>query len=862
MQYSVTKLIRHTAVGIALAGLLLADEALALKPSSAHSASAQSLAHPELWPVVKSKIQKDAKMEQTIAKMVKGMTTEQKVAQMIQPEIRSFTPEDMRKYGFGSFLNGGGAFPNNNKYATMADWVALADTLYNASIDDALDGSRIPALWGTDAVHGHNNVIGATLFPHNIALGAANNPRLIKAIGEATARAVAVTGIDWVFAPTLAVVRDDRWGRTYEGYSEDPIIVKAYAGAMVEGLQGSAGKNFLDEAHVLATAKHFLGDGGTHAGDDQGNNLATENDLLDIHGPGYIASLHVGVQTVMASFNSWHGKKMHGNKSLLSGVLKERMGFDGLVVGDWNGHGQIDGCSNSRCATAINAGVDIIMVPDDWKLMLENTLEQVASGEIPMARIDDAVTRILRVKMRAGLFEKGAPSTRGFAGKSEYIGAQEHRDLAQQAVRESLVLLKNKGNLLPLSRALTVLVAGDGADDIGKASGGWSLSWQGTGNTNADFPGATSIYAGIESAVQAAGGSASLSVEGDCEEKPDVAIVVFGETPYAEGVGDLANLEYQRGSKQDLELLKKLKKQGIPVVSVFITGRPMWVNKELNASDAFVVAWLPGSEGQGVADLLFKNENGKTNHDFNGKLSFSWPNLDTQTAVNRFDKGEKPLFPYGYGLTYRDTDSLGDRLSEVSDPKAKGAGDDELYLFTSRALHGFSLFLGDRENWAVPVTGSIASTQGSDNLKIKSVNWKVQEDARQLSWSGKGAAQVFLKSPENNNFTQLLNRGAAISYDLRVDRYPTAEVYSRIDCDQPCLGELAIADELKSRTLGEWKNFSIDLQCFAEAGADFSNISSPWVIYSAGALGLSFANIKIVPGAGAEADISCSKAAE
>jgi beta-glucosidase len=410
-------------------------------------------------------------------------------------------------------------------------------------------------------------------------LGAANNPRLIKAIGEATARAVAVTGIDWVFAPTLAVVRDDRWGRTYEGYSEDPIIVKAYAGAMVEGLQGSAGKNFLDEAHVIATAKHFLGDGGTHPGDDQGNNLATEKDLRDIDGQGYIASLHVGVQTVMASFNSWHGKKMHGNKSLLSGVLKERMGFDGLVVGDWNGHGQIDGCSNGRCATVINAGVDIIMVPDDWKLMLENTVEQVASGEIPMARIDDAVTRILRVKMRAGLIEKGAPSTRGFAGKSEYIGAQEHRNLAQQAVRESLVLLKNKGNLLPLSRALTVLVAGDGADEIGKSSGGWSLSWQGTGNTNADFPGATSIYAGIESAVQAAGGSASLSVEGDYEEKPDVAIVVFGETPYAEGVGDLANLEYQRGSKQDLELLKKTQKAGDPR-SLRIHHRTSYVGKQ------------------------------------------------------------------------------------------------------------------------------------------------------------------------------------------------------------------------------------------------------------------------------------------
>ncbi|MEL7478752.1 MAG: glycoside hydrolase family 3 N-terminal domain-containing protein, partial [Pseudomonadota bacterium] len=476
----------------------------------------------DIWPTINSEVNKDPEIERKVAELLAKMTLEQKIAQMIQPEIRDITVEDMRRYGFGSYLNGGGAFPNNNKHSSVKDWVDLAEAMYQASVDDSLDGINIPTMWGTDAVHGHNNVIGATLFPHNIGLGAANNPDLIVKIAEVTAKEVMATGIDWVFAPTVATVRDDRWGRTYEGYSEDPEIVKEYAAAIVHGLQGTQGDNFLGDDRVISTVKHFVGDGGTVKGDDQGNNIDSELDLFNIHSQGYVGGLTAGAQSVMASFNSWNGEKIHGNKYLLTDVLKDKMGFDGFVVGDWNGHGQIPGCSNHDCPQAVNAGLDIYMVPTDaWKPLMENTIKQVRAGIIPMSRIDDAVTRILRVKFRAGLFDKASPANRPYANNTDLIGHLEHREIAKQAVRESLVLLKNNDNLLPLSPKQNILIAGDAANNIGKQSGGWTITWQGTNNENADFPGGSSIYDGLAEQIKAAGGKVTLSEDGSFENKPD-----------------------------------------------------------------------------------------------------------------------------------------------------------------------------------------------------------------------------------------------------------------------------------------------------------------------------------------------------
>jgi beta-glucosidase len=611
------------------------------------------------WPSLSSEVTQD--VESTVASILSSMTTAEKVGQMVQAEIAYVTPNQAREWNLGSVLNGGGSWPNG-QYSTVADWVALADSFYTASTDKSDGGAGIPLIWGTDAVHGHNNVIGATIFPHNIGLGATNNPQLMREIGEITALEVAATGIDWVFAPTLAVVRNDTWGRTYEGYSEDPEIVRAYAGEIVKGLQGE-GDNLFGPANVIATAKHFVGDGGTENGIDQGNTVVSEDVLRNVHSQGYFSALEAGAQTVMASYNSWNGSKLHGNQYLLTDVLKQQMGFDGFVIGDWNGHGQVPGCSDDQCAEAIMAGVDMIMVPIAWQPLIQNTISQIENGTIPMSRIDDAVSRILRVKMRAGYGDKVKPSERLHANNSSLIGAPAHRAVARKAVRESLVLLKNSGNILPLDRNLDVLVAGDAANDIGKQSGGWSVSWQGLTNSNNSFPGSTSIYQGIQSVVNSSGGTTRLNASGNYSgSKPDVAIVVFGEAPYAEGAGDLSNIEYQAGNKSDLALLESLKAQNIPVISIFITGRPLWANKELNASNAFVAAWLPGSEGGGIADVIFKAENGEINHDFTGKLSFSWPKTTNQLILNRGDENYDPLFAYGFGLSYQDTDTLGDDL--------------------------------------------------------------------------------------------------------------------------------------------------------------------------------------------------------
>ena len=801
----------------------------------------------EIWPTIETGIKSDAQMEQKIADMLKTMTLEQKIAQMIQPEIRHITVEDMRKYGFGSYLNGGGSFPNNNKHATPEDWVDLAEKMYQASIDDSLDGSTIPTMWGTDAVHGHNNVIGATLFPHNIGLGAANNPELIEKIAAATAREVMVTGIDWVFAPTVAVVRDDRWGRTYEGYSEDPEIVKAYSASIVKGLQGAVDEDFLSDTRVVSTVKHFLGDGGTVNGDDQGNNIASEEELFALHAQGYVGGLGAGAQTVMASFNSWHGEKIHGSKYLLTDVLKDKMGFDGFVVGDWNGHGQVKGCSNSNCAQAANAGLDVYMAPDEWKPLFSNLVNQANSGEIPLSRINDAVTRILRVKMRAGLFDKPSPAKRPLSGKTEIIGSSEHRAVAKQAVRESLVLLKNKQQLLPLSPKTNVLVAGIGADNIGMQSGGWSVTWQGTGNKNSDFPGGSSIYAGIKDTVEQAGGSAALSVEGEYTARPDVAIVVFGEQPYAEGNGDVDNLEYQRGNKSDLALLRKFKDAGIPVVSLFISGRPMWVNAELNASDAFVAIWLPGSEGDAISDVLFKNADGSINHDFKGKLSFSWPNNPIDNE-NRNDEAYSPLLPYGFGLTYNDSNVLKDDLLEQTQQTEKL---DDLVLFERAIKAPWSLVLKSGEQQK-----TVASSRESlGAVSIQTFDKEVQEDARAIRFNGQAMAGVNLAAAFPSDLRSYVESNGQLQMQIKVDKAASSPLWVAMGCGENCQGKFDITDNLEQS--GQWQTLNINLSCFAEQGVDLAQVFTPWQLSTQGDWHVSIAKLAITANAVEQSSVTC-----
>jgi beta-glucosidase len=606
-----------------------------------------------LWPKIASPYGVDAAVEERIDSILSRMSLAEKVGQITMAEIQSISPGDVKRFNIGGLLNGGGSYPNKNRNASIAEWLVMANAFYDASMDDGDGKVAVPVIWGTDAVHGHNNVVGATIFPHNIGLGATRNPALIRDIGVATAREVAVTGIGWAFAPTVAVARDDRWGRTYESFSEDPALVAELSKEIVVGLQGHpALENAFGADKVVATAKHFIGDGGTLNGDDQGDTQLNEEALKKLHAPGHFTAIGAGAQTVMATFNSWNGVKTHGNNYLLTTVLKERMGFDGFVVGDWNGHEQIPGCTAGACAAAVNAGVDMIMVPTEWRNFIRNTTRQVKNGEISEARLDDAVRRILRVKIRAGLFEKGRPSEQPLAGVKDLLGHPDHRALARRAVRESLVLLKNEG-VLPLNPRTKILVAGDAADSVPRQSGGWTITWQGRDTTNADFPGATTIYAGIRNAVEASGGKAVLSETGDYKEKPDAAIVVFGETPYAEFEGDL---ETDRGvdfeDEKALAILRRLKADGIPAVAVFISGRPRWVSPEIDAADAFVAAWLPGSEGAGVADVLIAGQDGRARNDFKGRLSFSWPASPDQHPVNAGDGDYAPLYPFGFGLSY------------------------------------------------------------------------------------------------------------------------------------------------------------------------------------------------------------------
>lgn len=792
---------------------LLSLMTLSLVPYAAAQSADSSVVK---WPYVNTELKRDPDMEKMLDQILARMTLQQKVAQMIQPEIGYMSVAQMRKYGFGSYLNGGNTAPYGRKQATAAVWLKYADEMYEASVDASQDGSRIPTIWGTDAMHGHSNVYGATLFPHNIGLGAAHDPDLIHRIGVATAKEVAATGIEWSFAPTVAVVRDDRWGRTYESYSEDPAIVKAYAGQMVSGLQGTLGKDFLQGSGRIATAKHFVGDGGTEKGIDRGDTLIDEQGLRDIHAAGYMTAIEAGVQSVMASFNSWNGVRLHGHKYLLTDVLKNQMGFDGFVVSDWNAHKFVEGCDLEQCAGAINAGVDVLMVPEHFEAFYHNTIRQVEQGIIPQARIDDAVRRFLRAKIRWGLLSRGKPSSRIESTEQAVFNSQAHKDLAREAVRKSLVLLKNNQQLLPLSPKSRVLVAGDGADNIAKQAGGWSVSWQGTDNTNADFPNATSIYQGIRQQVEAAGGQVELAADGDYRKKPDVALVVIGENPYAEWFGDIQQLEYQLGDKTDLALIKKLKQQGIPVVTVFLTGRPLWTNKEINASDAFVVAWLPGSEGQGVADVLLADKAGKARYDFQGKLSFSWPKYDYQFVLNKGDSNYDPLFAYGYGLTYADKKDLGQFTEQGSKVAAAGSDDGTQPLFVRNLAADMAWVLSDNSTAqnATLITTPYGVSGDGNSLAMQSVNLSYQEDGRQLRWNSAAKASAslrYLKPVAANDFS----KAKALRLSLRVDQQVPAELNLGVLCDQQglCQRELSLVKALAPLKAGVWHTVEVALDC-------------------------------------------------
>lgn len=581
----------------------------------------------------------DNDIDRKVDAILSQMTMDEKIGQMTQLDRRFLrTEDDIIKFGIGSILSGGGSVPEDN---SIKGWADMYDRFQSLAQKTRL---KIPLIYGIDAVHGHNNVQGATIFPHNIGLGCTFDSEIVYKVADVTAREVAATGIDWNFAPCLAIPQDERWGRYYEGYSEDSKLVSDLGVATIKGYQNVLGKNH----SIAACAKHFVGDGSTiwGTGDnnymiDRGNALISEDELYDRYLPPYQDAIDNGVLTVMASFNSFNGEKCHASKYLFTDLLKDELGFEGFVISDWRGIDEIPGDYKSDIVTSINAGIDMVMVPGDtiwggepYHKFLRLFKESVNEGLISKDRIDDAVRRILKVKHQLGLFENP------FSDRSyiEDFGSLEHRAVAREAVRKSVVVLKNE-NVLPISKDLKhIHVAGIGANDIGMQCGGWTMEWQGK---MGDITPGTTILDGIKSSVSNQT-KISYSVDGLNGQNADIGIVVIGEEPYAEGMGDKENLAL---STKDLLVLNNMKKYNIPIVVIMLSGRPLIITEELKEWDAFVAAWLPGTEGNGVSDILFGD------YSPTGKLSFSWPKSMDQIPLDYRDK-DKALFDYDYGLTY------------------------------------------------------------------------------------------------------------------------------------------------------------------------------------------------------------------
>ncbi len=777
------------------------------------------------WPKLKGQ-ELDPAIEAKIDEILPKLTLEQKVGQVIQADNGSVTPAEVKKYRLGSVLSGGNSAPGPLPYADTKTWLSKADEFFNASIDEEGVEIAIPAIWGIDAVHGHTNLKGGIVFPHNIGLGAMRNPDLIEKIMAVTALELTVSGHDWTFAPTLAVPQDVRWGRSYEGFSEDPAVVKSYGDRIVYGLQGRSGNgDFMGEGRVISCAKHFLADGATHKGVDQGDAKVSEQELIDTHAAGYYSALGAGVQTVMASFSSWNGRKLHGDKDLLTDVLKNQLGFNGFIVGDWNGHGQVPGCSNTSCAQSLNAGLDMFMAPDSWKGLYKSTLKQVKDGTIPMSRLDDAVRRILRVKIASGIFEKGAPSTRKNAGDESLLGLPQNRAIARQAVRESMVLLKNNNQLLPLDASKTILVVGEGANSISKACGGWTLSWQGTGHKNEEFPNAETILSGIEEAAKEAGGKVIYDPKGNQNIPADVVIAVYGEDPYAEFQGDRKNLDFVPNDF-DTDKLKVYRENSIPVVSVFLSGRPMWCNPELNNSDAFVAAWLPGSEGGGISDLLFKRD---PSYDFSGTLSFTWPSSAVVSENN------EALFDLGYGLKYDDSQEIAE-FSEVSGLENSAVASTGKFFQKGIAVEPWELAFN-----AGDLFKQIASFPTSaGGLIVSKTDHLAQEDALRIKFTTNGQDDMRISSSTPSDMSRQSNGAMEIAFSSKSFSGSNGTVEIGM-CDENT-GCKFVNIDIKG---SDWKEYRLSLSCFDKLGVDMSSIVSVMTLKGKDGLDIGLSNVRL-----------------
>lgn len=792
----------------------------------------------------------DPVIEERVAGLVSRMTLEEKVGQMVQPELAELTVDDVREYKIGSALNGAGIWPGGRRHATEQDWVDTVDAFWQAARDAyAGRGFHVPFAWATDAVHGHNNVHGATIYPHNIGLGAAGDPELIRRIGAATAAEISATGMDWTFAPTVTTPRDRRWGRYYEGYSADGDIVEAYAAEMVRGLQeGPHG--------VIATMKHWIADGATADGQDRGTAYCSEEILRDVHARGFVAGIAAGAQAVMASFSSWsnpanydhrpdegepYNAKVHGSRFLLTDVLKGRLGFTGIVISDWDAHAEIAGASIGDAGYAITAGMDVLMVAGRaaWQSVHRTAVADVRAGRIPMGRIDDAVTRVLRVKMRAGLWDKPRPAARRAPDAAAVLGRPAHRALSREAARASQVLLKNANATLPIARDARVLVTGSGAASIQKQTGGWTLTWQGDDVTAADLPGSCTIGEAVTEIVGAERATVSPTLDGVDPAAHDVVVVVIGEDSYAEMRGTIkpwrgiGYAQLKRSYAADLALLRTLRGAGATIVTVLLTGRALYVTEEINLSDSFVVGWLPGPDGRAVTDVLFAAQ------DFTGRLPAVWPARASSAAVNRIPPGldgyivpeqeqapdgeHAPLFDHGYGLTLTARDA-GPGVLPLDPGEAPAPVAPVPDVLPVPGV-GFRMLIGGHNSWSRP---PIAPTGRTEQLVV-TADWVA--DALSLEFHGYPAF-VYAQG-ETLQDLRGYAEGGHLQFDVTVHAEPAAPLLLACHDDHPAQPGIDLRPLLPAAGAGK-RTLRIPGNQIAAAGIDLQHVDVPFMLYTEG----------------------------
>ncbi len=730
-------------------------------------------------------------IDEKVDSLLNLMTLAEKVGQMAQAERNELDNiNDIATYGIGSLLSGGGSSPSPN---TLASWASMYDNFQSI----ALQSNRgIPLIYGIDAVHGHNNVSGAVIFPHNIGIGCTWNPELVRTANQIVAKEVAATGLDWTFAPCIAVPQNERWGRTYEGFGETAEIQKIMAMESVIGLQGT---DLSSIETILACAKHFVGDGGTIDGIDQGNTVVSEEILRELHMAGYIDAIESGVGSIMASYNSWNGEKLHDHDYLLTDVLKNELGFEGFIVSDWKGVDQVHEDYREAVKRSINAGIDMVMVPDRYEVFIGHLISLVEDSEVSEERIDDAVRRILKQKFLLNLFNE--PYTNSSLASS--FGSQEHRDVSRQTVRESIVLLNAKNDVLPLQKnGQTILVAGTLAADLGAQCGGWTISWQG-GNGNITV--GTDILTGIQNLAETS--EVIYSPSGDFTEPVDIAVVVVGEkVPYAEGAGDRSDLNLD---DEDINLINKIKEQGIPTIALLVSGRPLIISEMLPYTDATLAVWYPGTEGEGIAEVLFGD------FEPSGQLTHSWPKNMGQIPINFGDEDYDPLFDYKHGLQYFPEASSSDALLPFAAVTSKDGNSMVLALSDKITILNFenSDFEVKIDNLIIPdIVNNVSIADYDESILMIDLNIPIlSQDDLSLSYSGDGISSSNLIL---NHFTDFYIHNVVNSYGGAQEVPGKIEAENYFDMygiqTEPCFdigGGLNVA----YIEAGDWMKYNIDV---------------------------------------------------